>query len=61
MKALVHLESGKKAIIVPGGRIANVGVHGHAVPLHLETHWSQNITLTTILHSVTRGRSRPSG
>ena len=36
-------------IIAPGGRIANVGVHGKDVPLHLETLWSQNITITTRL------------
>jgi len=55
-----------QAIIAPGGRIANVGVHGRAVPLHLETLWSRNITLTTrlvdtttmpaLLKSVTKGR-----
>ncbi|ANF58698.1 zinc-dependent alcohol dehydrogenase family protein [Halotalea alkalilenta] len=33
--------------IVPGGRIANVGVHGKSVELHLETLWIKNITLTT--------------
>jgi alcohol dehydrogenase len=30
-----------------GGRIANVGVHGKSVNLHLEKLWIQNITLTT--------------
>jgi alcohol dehydrogenase len=38
-----------QAIIAPGGRIANVGVHGKAVALHLEKLWSSNITLTTRL------------
>ncbi|MDZ4401739.1 zinc-dependent alcohol dehydrogenase family protein [Prosthecobacter sp.] len=38
-----------QAIIAPGGHIANVGVHGESVPLHLETLWSQNITITTRL------------
>jgi alcohol dehydrogenase len=38
-----------QAIIAPGGRIANVGVHGKAVELHLEKLWSSNITLTTRL------------
>jgi alcohol dehydrogenase len=38
-----------QAIIAAGGRIANVGVHGKAVPLHLETLWSKNITITTRL------------
>jgi alcohol dehydrogenase len=38
-----------QAIIAPGGRIANVGVHGKPVELHLEKLWSANITLTTRL------------
>ncbi len=38
-----------QAIIAPGGRIANVGVHGKSVELHLETLWSKNITITTRL------------
>ena len=37
------------AVIAPGGRIANVGVHGKSVDLHLETLWSRNITITTRL------------
>jgi alcohol dehydrogenase len=36
-------------IIAPGGTIANVGVHGKSVELHLETLWSHNITITTRL------------
>lgn len=36
-------------IVGPGGRIANVGVHGRPVSLHLEKLWSHNITLTTRL------------
>lgn len=36
-------------IIAPGGTIANVGVHGIKVDLHLERLWSQNITITTRL------------
>jgi len=36
-------------IIGAGGRIANVGVHGTSVTLHLEKLWSQNITITTRL------------
>jgi alcohol dehydrogenase len=36
-----------QSIVAPGGRIANVGVHGKPVLLHLETLWSQNVTLTT--------------
>jgi len=34
-------------IIRPGGRVANVGVHGHAVTLHLEKLWIQDVTITT--------------
>lgn len=36
-------------IIAPGGHIANIGVHGKSVSLHLETLWSKNITITTRL------------
>lgn len=36
-------------IIVPGGTIANIGVHGVKVDLHLERLWSQNISITTRL------------
>lgn len=36
-------------IIAPGGVIANVGVHGVKADLHLETLWSQNISITTRL------------
>lgn len=38
-----------QAIIAPGGRIANVGVHGKPVEFHIERLWSYNITLTTRL------------
>jgi alcohol dehydrogenase len=38
-----------ESIIAPGGHIANVGVHGKSVSLHLETLWSKNITITTRL------------
>lgn len=38
-----------EAIIAPGGRIANVGVHGKSVELHLEKLWAHNITITTRL------------
>jgi alcohol dehydrogenase len=31
----------------PGGRIANIGVHGHAAMLHLEEQWARDITITT--------------
>ncbi|HWB50589.1 MAG TPA: zinc-dependent alcohol dehydrogenase family protein [Stellaceae bacterium] len=36
-------------VVGPGGTIANVGVHGVKVDLHLERLWSQNITITTRL------------
>lgn len=36
-------------IIAPGGIIANVGVHGTAVSLHLEKLWDRNIAITTRL------------
>ena len=35
--------------MAPGGTIANVGVHGAKVDLHLERLWAQNITITTRL------------
>ncbi|HVW70160.1 MAG TPA: zinc-dependent alcohol dehydrogenase family protein [Steroidobacteraceae bacterium] len=36
-------------ILAPGGTLANVGVHGRKVDLHLERLWSQNISITTRL------------
>ena len=33
-------------LIRPGGRVANVGVHGHAVTLHLERLWIRDVTIT---------------
>src|SRR5438874_526338 len=44
-------------LIRPGGRVANVGVHGHPATLHLETLWIKNVTITTGLvdtHSTPR-------
>jgi alcohol dehydrogenase len=38
-----------QSIVAPGGRIANVGVHGKPVEFHIERLWSHNITLTTRL------------
>ncbi len=38
-----------ESIVAAGGHIANVGVHGKSVNLHLETLWSKNITITTRL------------
>ena len=34
-------------MIAPGGNIANVGVHGKSVELHLEKLWIQNINIST--------------
>jgi len=36
-------------IAAPGGIIANIGVHGTKVDLHLERLWDRNITITTRL------------
>jgi alcohol dehydrogenase len=36
-------------IVAPGGTIANIGVHGTKVDLHLEGLWSRNIAITTRL------------
>jgi alcohol dehydrogenase len=56
-------------IIGAGGHIANIGVHGASVTLHLEKLWSQNITITTrlvdavttplLLKTVMAGRLKP--
>ncbi len=56
-------------IVGAGGHIANVGVHGTSVTLHLEKLWSQNITITTrlvdavttpmLLKTVLAGRLQP--
>jgi alcohol dehydrogenase len=35
------------ALIRPGGRVANIGVHGHSATLHLETLWTRDVTITT--------------
>jgi alcohol dehydrogenase len=58
-----------ESIVGAGGTIANVGVHGTKVDLHLERLWSHNITLTTglvdtyttpmLLSTVTSGRLEP--
>jgi alcohol dehydrogenase len=34
-------------LVRPGGRVANVGVHGEPVTLHLEELWIKNVTITT--------------
>lgn len=58
-----------QAIVRPGGRIANVGVHGKPVNLQIQDLWIRNITLTTglvntnttpmLLKTVTSGRIDP--
>jgi alcohol dehydrogenase len=34
-------------LIRPGGRVANIGVHGHSATLHLESLWTRDVTITT--------------
>jgi alcohol dehydrogenase len=34
-------------LIRPGGRVANVGVHGKPATLHLESLWIRDVTITT--------------
>ena len=34
-------------LVRPGGRVANIGVHGRSATLHLETLWIRNVTITT--------------
>jgi len=56
-------------IVGAGGHIANIGVHGASVTLHLEKLWSQSITITTrlvdavttpmLLKTVMAGRLKP--
>ena len=38
-----------QSIVAPGGHLANIGVYGTSVELHMERLWSHNITLTTRL------------
>ena len=35
------------ALVRPGGRVANVGVHGKPTTLHLEELWIKDVTITT--------------
>jgi alcohol dehydrogenase len=35
------------ALVRPGGRIANIGVHGKPATLHLERLWIRDVTITT--------------
>jgi alcohol dehydrogenase len=56
-------------LVRPGGRVANIGVHGQPATLHLETLWIKNITITTglvdtsstptLLRLVSEGRLDP--
>ncbi|MDG4786690.1 zinc-dependent alcohol dehydrogenase family protein [Micromonospora sp. WMMD1102] len=34
-------------LVRPGGRVANIGVHGKPAVLHLEELWGRNVTITT--------------
>ena len=34
-------------LVRPGGRVANIGVHGRPATLHLESLWIKNVTITT--------------
>jgi alcohol dehydrogenase len=36
-------------LVAPGGNIANIGVHGKKVDLHLENLWDRNISISTRL------------
>ena len=57
-------------LIRPGGRVANVGVHGHPATLHLERLWTRDVTITTglvdtfaipqLLRLIVSGRLDPS-
>ncbi|HEY3000956.1 MAG TPA: zinc-binding dehydrogenase, partial [Kribbellaceae bacterium] len=35
------------SLVRPGGRVANVGVHGAPATLHLESLWIRDVTITT--------------
>ena len=58
-----------QGIVAAGGSIANVGVHGKSVELHMEKLWDRNIRLTTrlvdtvstrlLLKTVMSGRLQP--
>ena len=57
-------------LIRPGGRVANIGVHGQPATLHLEKLWIRDVTITTglvdtfsipqLLRLITSGRLDPS-
>ncbi|MBS1895380.1 MAG: zinc-dependent alcohol dehydrogenase family protein [Actinobacteria bacterium] len=56
-------------LIRPGGRVANIGVHGKPAALHLEKLWTRDVTVTTglvdtysipqLLRLITSGRLDP--
>src|SRR5215211_1245899 len=56
-------------LVCPGGRVANIGVHGEPATLHLETLWIKTITTglvdaystLTLLKLVSEGRLDPTG
>ena len=41
-----RLAAARRELIRPGGRVANIGVHGHPVTLHLEKLWIRDVTIT---------------
>jgi alcohol dehydrogenase len=57
-------------LIRPGGRVANIGVHGRSAELHLEKLWIRDVTITTglvdtfsipqLLRLIASGRLDPS-
>jgi alcohol dehydrogenase len=57
-------------LVRPGGRVANIGVHGHPATLHLEKLWTRDVTITTglvdtfsipqLMRLISRGRLDPS-
>ena len=36
-------------LVRPGGHVANIGVHGEPVTLHLEHLWTRDVTITASL------------
>jgi len=58
-----------ESLVAPGGTVANIGVHGVKVDLHLEKLWDRNIAITTrlvdtvstpmLLKTVRAGRLNP--
>jgi alcohol dehydrogenase len=58
-----------QSIVADGGHIANIGVHGKSVELHLEKLWAKSVTITTrlvdtattpmLLKLITSGKLQP--